>query len=371
MTSSFQTIAELSRRFLQWWGDELADLAPKALRRWAAREGRRTVLALEQGRLVQYHESRGGLVRRGETELEAGETGPDLADLGRRRGLVGVRLPQSACLVRRLDLPAAARRDYAQILRLDLERSTPFRGDDVYCDHFVEDGEESDGKVAVRQVLVKRSILDPVLQRLSARGIALDFADCWEEAGKRALPVNLLNSIEPASASGGRRLRPAAVLALCALVLSASAVLIGLGKYDAALQSLRAETELARAKALAVRRSMSGAETSLAEIADLRRLKMERPTLISVVDELTRLLPDEAWVRYLKLEGDALDVTLVAPSTGEMMPLLGRSALFGAASLTAPVTYDEAGENERATVRMLLRPAAAAVESARVSGDRG
>jgi hypothetical protein len=33
MTSSLQTAAEHSRRFLMWWGDELADLVPPALKR--------------------------------------------------------------------------------------------------------------------------------------------------------------------------------------------------------------------------------------------------------------------------------------------------------------------------------------------------
>jgi general secretion pathway protein L len=371
MSSTFRTAADLSRRLLLWWGDELADLVPKALRRWAAREGKRTVLALEDGRLVQYREGRRGLVRQGETELDTAEAGPDASGLGRRGGQVGIRLPQSACLVRRLELPAAARRDFAKILQLDLERTTPFRGEDVYSDHFIEDGKVGGGKIAVRQVLVKRSILDPVLQQLATRGIAVSFADCWEESGESALPVNLLKSAEAASASGGRRMRPALVLALFALALASSAVMIGLGKYEAALESVSAEAELARAKALAVRRSLSGAEAALVEIADLRRMKAERPTIISVLDELTRLLPDEAWVRYLKIDGDALNVTIVAPSAGEMMPLLGQSALFGAASLTAPVTYDEAGKNERATVRMLLRPAAAKVESARADGSRG
>jgi hypothetical protein len=36
--------------------------------------------------------------------------------------------------------------------------------------------------------------------------------------------------------------------------------------------------------------------------------------------------------------------------------LFERSPLFAAASLTAPVTYDAAGQSERATVRMTLRP---------------
>lgn len=371
MTSSLQTAAEHSRRFLMWWGDELADLVPPALKRWSAREGRRTVLALEETRLVHYQEKGGKRVRQGETDLGTGEAGPAPAAVA-KRGPTGLRLPHAACLVRRLDLPAAARRDFAKILELDLERSTPFRPEEVYFDWFAEEGGGRDGQIGVRQVLAKRSVVDPLLQQLAARGLTIDFVDCWDETGKTALPVDLLRSGEAkAAGSGGRRLRPAALLGVGAIVLAGSAVTVGLGKYEAALERLEAESAAARAQALAVRRSLDGTEAALGEFAEIRRLKAERPPLIGIIAELTRLLPDEAWVRYLKVEGDVVDVTVMAPKTAELLPVLSGSPFFGTVSLSAPVTYDEAGQSERAAVRMRLQPPAREVGSAEAAGRPG
>ena len=110
---------------------------------------------------------------------------------------------------------------------------------------------------------------------------------------------------------------------------------------------------------------------ALAQLAGLRRLKTERPPVIAVLDELTRLLPDDAWVRYLEVEGEEVNVTIVAPQTAELLPLLGRSAMFGAASLSAPVTYDEEGKRERAAVRLRLRPPAKEVGSAAAGESPG
>ena len=363
VSSSLQATMEVSRRFFAWWGDELAELVPAALRRWAAREAKRSVLAVEDGSLVHHEESGGRLARRGEAILPLGEAAHDLAGLaalGRRSGgPVGIRLPRGACLIRRIELPAAARRDFDKILKLDLERSTPFRVQDIYCDHVVEDGPARNGKIWVRQIVVKRELLDPIMRQLAAGGIAVDFADCWDEAGKQALPIDLLRAARHEPTSERRRLSPAVILAVCAVVLACSAVAIGLARYEAALQSLEAETDAAKAKALAVRRSLTGVEASLGQVSELRRLKTARPPAIRVLDELTRLLPDGAWVNYLKVEGDAVEVTIVAPATGELLPLFERSPLFAAATLTAPVTYDAAGQSERATVRMTLRPVSA------------
>jgi general secretion pathway protein L len=375
MSSSFQAATELSRRFLTWWGNELAELIPAALRRWASRDARRTVLAVENGGFIHYEESGGRLVRQNEAVLSAGEAAEEGTNLrglgtGRSGGPIGIRLPRTACLIRRIELPAAARADFAKILKLDLERSTPFRLQDVYCDHVVEDGAPRQGKIWVRQVVVKREHIDPLVQQLAGSGVSVAFADCWDDAGKQGLPIDLLHSArQELSTATRRRLSTAAVMAACALLLSGSAVAIGLARYEAALQRLEEETDAAKANALAVRRSLTTVEGALGQVAELRRLKA-RPPVIRVLDELTRLLPDTAWVSYLKVEGGAVEVTIVAPATGELLALFERSPLFTGASLTAPVTYDAAGQSERATVRMTLKPPAEPVRAQRAAGSR-
>jgi general secretion pathway protein L len=143
--------------------------------------------------------------------------------------------------------------------------------------------------------------------------------------------------------------------------------MIGLSKYQAALEQLEAQTAAAKTKALAVRRSLTRVEGSLAQVAELRRLRTARPPVIRILDELTWLLPDNAWISYLKVEGDAVEVTMVGASTAELLPLLDRSPLFAGATLTAPVTMDPSSQSERATVRMTLRPPAPPDQSAATS----
>jgi general secretion pathway protein L len=141
-------------------------------------------------------------------------------------------------------------------------------------------------------------------------------------------------------------------------VLTCSAIVVGFSKYDATLQRLETETEAAKAKAVAVNRSLSAIEASLTEVAELRRLKTARPPVIRILDELTRLLPDTAWISSLRIDGDTLEATIVAQSASELLPLLARSSLFTTADLSAPVTYDPVARSERATVRMTLKQAA-------------
>ncbi len=251
------------------------------------------MLAVADGGLVHYEEPAAGWY--GGARRPCRRTERRRGALRRSGGPVGIRLPRSACLIRRIELPAAARQDFDKILQLDLERATPFRHQDIYCDHVVEDGPGRNGKIWVRQIVVKRELLEPILRQLAAADIEVDFADCWDDAGKLGLPINLLRGGQGELASAARRRLVAVLtLCLCVLILSCSAVAIGLNRYETALQRLEAETASAKAKALAVKRSLTGVEASLAEVAELRRLKTARPPVIRVLDELTRLLPDTA-----------------------------------------------------------------------------
>lgn len=347
-----QATVHSCRRFLSWWGQELVELLPSALLRWVIADGQRTIIAVDGERLLVQRESGGRLG-------PSGELDPAVARAIAANGRVGIRLPPGACLIRRVELPASARADFHRILILDLERATPFRRQDIHCDHFVEEGAAHDGKVWARQIAVKRAVLDPIVGRLRALGITVDFADCWDDAGERGLPIDLLRHDEsrPGTARE-RRSRLLLILASATIVLSGTAIAIGLSKYESARHRLEAETELAKAKALAVRRSLTSLDASLAEIAALRRLKAAKPPVIGILDELSRLLPDGVWISAFKLEGTTLDVTVVAPTTTELLGLFARSALFTAADLTAPVVYDPAGKAERATIRLSVKSAA-------------
>lgn len=364
MTGSLHTMRDLSNRFLSWWGTELAELVPQRLRQWAEPKTGGRVLSAEDGQFVVYEESHGNPSRRGPTSLAS------IRAEGQSGLPIGLRLPRAAYLVRRQQLPAAARRDFEKILDVDLERATPFRQQDVYCDYFIEGRPDRDGKLTVNQIVVKRQVLDPILNELASNRIKVDFVDCWDDDKKQRLPINLLKGQrkEPATTSYARLVL---ALSACIAVLSGSAILIGLSKYETALQQLEVATEATKAKALAVERSLSEIEASLAEISDLRRLRTTRPSTIRILDELTRLLPDTAWVSHLRIEGNAIEVTIVTQATDGLLPLLASSPLFSTAELAAPVTFDRAGQSERVTVRMTLKPMTPASHAPDNRGGKG
>jgi general secretion pathway protein L len=347
--------------FLRWWIDELSGLVPAPLRRLVSRPQRRIVVAVHPRLQFRVLEEHGGQLRSVGPSSGTGEprhlgTGA-LAELARSTPLapIGVRLPFDACFARRVALPAAARNNFRSILSLDLERATPFRAGEVYASHYVEDPIGESGKLKVRQVVVKRTTLDPVIAEIETFGLRVSFADCWDEDGRTGLPINFLEPSPKSASPLGKLIHPNALLAGLALVLACSAIFLIVYKHEGALAQLQSEIAHAKGEAQNVRRLLGRAEAALVQVASLRRMKRESIPAVQTLEELTRLLPDSAWLTDLRIEGDAVELSGLAKSAAELVAVLERSAMFTDAALAAPLTLDPREDKERFSLRVRLR----------------
>lgn len=345
--------------FLRWWGGELWGLVPRPLRPLVSGSAPRIVVAVDLSGLHVLDER--GSQRRpiGPSSGTAAPRGQNISALAGIAGSnsrvpIGIRLPFDACFARRIALPAAARRDFRSILSLNLERATPFQAGDVYTSHYVENPSAESGKLEVRQLVVKRTTLDRVIAEIESLGLRVSFADCWDEDGRTALPVNFL---EPPTSAWplGSQVRPASLLVSAAFLLASSAMFLVVHKHDGALEQLQRKLARAKSEAQIVRRSIERAETALAAAASLRRMKHDRIPVVESLEELSRLMPDSAWLTDLRIDGDTVEFAGLAKSAADLLPVLERSAPFVDATLAAPSTLDPSQDKERFTVRVRFR----------------
>ena len=177
-----------------------------------------------------------------------------------------------------------------------------------------------------------------------------------------ALPIDFLADISAGSGKKAARTGNFAIKAIGALAaaLAAGAIAITVTRQDAALEALRQETAQARANADAVLSRMAASDGVQKESEAVRKLKADRSPSVHIIDELTRLLPDSAWINDLKIEGDTVDISGFAKPAAALVPVLERSKLFSSAALSAPVVLDSGEDKERFSFRLRLRQAASA-----------
>lgn len=351
---ALRSVTDGATRFLAWWRDELIGLVPERARRLFADAEAGIVLAQVEGGFQLVNGS--GPSARAPAVLSRDEALSTLARMAgsRRLDAVGIRLPLSQCFERRVELPKAAHDDVRRMLSFDLERATPFRLADVYTAHLLADGAGAKGKQRLRQLVVKREALDPLIADVKAAGLKPAFADCWQTTPAAGLPVDFLETSAPPRSGLGRHVTLPRTLALAALLLAGLASVVTLSRHETALAELRAQTAKMRTQAATVRTALERSEAAVGDLDRLQRMKLKQVPTLEMLEELSKVLPDSVWLSDLRIEGDTVDMAGLAKSGAALPSLFQRSPLFADAALTAPLTLDPREDKERFSLRVRI-----------------
>ncbi len=263
-------------------------------------------------------------------------------------------LPASACLIRQREVPAAASNRIGEVLALELERTTPFSGQDVRQGWRRVTGSASAASLLVEHVVAKRHLSNPVLAEAAALGVPIAAVDVIDTAAGSRLGVNLLEPAEvPQSLT--RRLNGAmAIVAALLVIVAATAVGIAVQRQDDALVRLETDIGSARKEALAARKRLQDADMAFERIGRLRLRRAQDFRVIAVWEEVTRRLPNTAWLTDMRIENNSLWLDGYARSASELVRIVAQSSMFSGVALSAPVTRDAAKAGERFQLRMKI-----------------
>jgi general secretion pathway protein L len=335
--------------FLGWWAGELGSLMPGWLKRLFG--GCPAVLVVEPrddafARLTLWRGARRRPLEDLPLALDAGARRRLLSRaLGRfsRRPLLAVRLPRA--LARRLTLPAAAGRDLAEVLRLDMDRQTPFRADQVRFSHRIVGRDRAAGTIAVALAVA------PEEACAGAARLAAELRLPLAYAGPRSEPPwddNLL-----AEARGLARRSVPALAAAC-LVLAGVAIWLPLDRAEGMRDRLEAEIEAVRRDAAAAEARRDG---FLAVAAAAEQAGRDRRSPLDVLDAVTRALPDDAHLDGFVLREGRVEVTGAAAATARVVERLSAEGMFEAIEYRAAVlTGDDGREHFSLAFRLAEGP---------------
>lgn len=291
--------------FLAWWGSELRALLPAS-----------TQQALAGGAEWYLLERRGDtwqLRRAGKSEALAqwsDADDPAMQQQAMRQALAAVDpqdlrlalcLPAVAGLRRTLALPLAARDNLAQVVGFEIDRQTPFRAEQVAMDVREHAGQPAgEGRFAAELIVLPRATLDPLLERLAALRIRVDAVDLLTADGQR-VGANLLAPAQRPRRSDPRRRLNLALGAGCVVLL----VLV-LGQWlhnrQLALDAMQAQVDAMRADAQQVATLRQQLQDNAGAAGFLAQKKKDTVPVLALLDEMTRRLPDTAWLERFSLD---------------------------------------------------------------------
>jgi general secretion pathway protein L len=358
MTGIVGSLAGIAARGMQWWMAELAGLLPFRTATGTSDSDADAIVAVNaMGEFVALN-----LNNRFGRSIDTSSDGSDaqiadaLGTLVKARPTARVRviLPFAACFQRQVEIPAAAQRQARSIMALDLERSTPFKPADVYIVHTFVPSKGRRGWLTASQHIVKRKFADLAVARIQELGLTVDGIDVASADGMSRLGVNVLAD-QAAGPETAPSHSPFVLFAVLTMTLVASAAWIGLDRRQAALDDLVRDVNAERVKAESVRSRQSAVDAVLGAAQAFRVLKSGQAASVEILNELTRLLPDDVALSDLKMDADAVEFSGLANSSAAVIPILERASMFKDALFTTPVTFDAATGKERFSLRLRLR----------------
>lgn len=345
-------------QFWQWWTAELLSFLPPRWREALAVEHACLLLTRGATGLDVQVERAGTCSQLLQLEDEQREDWRDLLSRGLDENLRGLPqvlgLPAARLLRRSLSLPAAALENLDAVLGFELDRQTPFKPEQVYFASRVLKQDAGSKQVQVELLVVPRPVLDEAIAALGPLSDTLTGVDVLDARGRR-VGVNLLPAERRASQPRTQPLIQAGLL-LASIVL----VFFGLGQIVdnriAAVESIQAESEAQRERAREVSALRSQLEDSAAAANFLAVQKQTQASMVLLLDELTRRLPDDTFLTRLSVSGNQVSLSGYSAQALKLVGELQKSELLKDAALNGGVQQEPRVSRDMFTINASYGP---------------
>jgi general secretion pathway protein L len=341
------TIDRELKRFFHWWGGELASLLPERLREFFSRSRPKLILAKNGDgaalTLANHGEIRSLGVFPLDYVVKEGESlfkeHPDLA--GAERVLL---LPSGQYLQQTIKLPAAAEENLNQVVAFELDRWTPFKADQVYFGTRIVERLPDTRQIKLELALTPREKLDPVLGELADAGWRPERVDVGPEPDGHGMDL-LPERFRPHRS----RLPQAVTGFTAAVLLVVAALVLTLPIYAnrSLAQELQQEVKKASKTAQEVEALKTQVEQRQNEQGFLSRKKLTEPTMLDMLNDLTKVMPDDTWLNGLQYRDRKVTIQGQSPAASSLIERIEASDFFKNTSFVSPVTKDVASGQER------------------------
>lgn len=349
-------------RFWRWWSGELLAVAPDWLKQSNASVGTALLIEVSARAIVMRRWLQGALVEQGRIDLQNGDHATHsiafqalFGKLHQRGELIALWLPESQSLIKQLDLPLAAAENLRQVLGFEMDRHTPFKADQVYFDFRVVQRDAKSGRISIKLAVVPRQTIDSAVELLAKWGAPIQAAYIASAATPDADTINLIPSERRIAAPS--RLRGLNLgLLLLILALGTAAISIPIMIKRQASIALIPLVERAKQVAGSTDSMKREYEKQAAEYNFMLDKKKTGLPVIVLLDEVSRLLPDDTWVQQFSLNGKEMQIQGETGSSSKLIALVESARVLHDANFRSPISKGNTPNSERFHLAAEVKP---------------
>ena len=329
-----------------WWLHELSMFIPPLVRHWYFGRGNVLTVQLEADLLVFKKLRLTSLTQIGRIDFK------DIAS-DQRKGSVQrylnqiangktfrlyLCLPSVRMLRKQLRLPIAAEENIRQTLAFELDRQTPFKPDQLYFDYRIIDRLEAEQVLVVELIVLPKAIVEDHIRQAAILGLPITAAVLEQDIlryGDKS-PNFLPALMQPKSSRRRIWLNLGfSAIALALMVMSMTVPLWHKREQAIVLNGLVLESKMQAARTDVLRTQL---DELVAEHNFPVDQKNTRVSTLVLLNELSKLLPDDTWVSLFELNGTDLQIQGETGSSSKLIEAIENSGLVKGANYKSPLT---------------------------------
>ena len=247
-------------------------------------------------------------------------------------------------LIHRMQLPSQVESNLRQSVAYQLSRHTPFTEEQVLFDAVVVERDRIKKQLQVDLIIVPKMRIQPVIDDIcQATGIKVSRVSTAQHRGK----INLLGT-------GQAKFRPnknVYLLAFLLFSLLVSAISPLLHKRVVVLETKNAVVEL-RGEAAGIMEKKLQLEKNINVLQFLVNKRKEMPRRALIVEELSRIIPDEIYLSSLKIKDNMATLQGQGKDVVSIIEKLEASRLFSSAKFTSTVNRNAQTGLDRFSIKL-------------------
>ncbi len=326
-----------------WWLGQMLELMPETVRQSIENARHKTYLQISGTEVIAFLGAPDRMQETGRCELNADSTTASSILSGNND--IVLLLPENATLQKSLTLPAAAEDNLREVLAFGMDEQTPFNAAQVYYGYLVTARSSQPPQLHVDLLVAPRRGMDALLESLQATGLRPDIVTT-KSSTNTVFDVNLLPKEQrPTRRHATRSLNIG--LAALLVILTGAAILTPVQQKKqalAAIEPLVAEAREASGESARLRREIEQMTEASIRLVEM---KSTRPMTMRVLDELTRITPDDTWLTRIDIRGNEIQIQGESSTAATLIGLLDGSELFKNPQFRSPVTQVPRTERER------------------------
>lgn len=352
-------------QFMHWWKTELKSFVPKKYQEKLFPQSI-LVLLTQNGEEIKVWCQKGqNLSLYADAKNEAGEqegwwhqVQHIINQAEGREVLVKYLIPNDKALVRKIDLPQAAKENLEEVIGYELDQYVPFNAEQVQLGYKIDKQNSNEDKLWLDLAVIPKEKITQIVNMCDEKTIALD-----------AIDVNLTQDTEQAPSFLGINLLPkdkrkAKNYFNLKLNLALTVVLAGLIYFvmytsitnkEEKIQQLTDVNSQLQKQAKTAKLLKKELKEAIVSSKFLQNKSKNYPHLVAILAEVTNILPDDTYLTRFTLNHENFMITGQSDNANSLIPKLEKSKNWYVPELNGGIITDPRTNKEKFTIKSLLQ----------------